>query len=214
MIRTAVICLLIVSGIQTKELETSESVTAMEGSSAVLQCASSNEGLQLVLVEWEKSINKTKLVVYHVSTNKTTLYGERIGLEVKGQRSTITIKGVLTSDKGWYFCILHTYPAGKLMGKIYLDVKDKETSSNMTAYIITGVVLAVIAIGILFLLLCYVHQRKSRIHLPNQINVILQNTSSANNVDTARQPNKPTAANLDGEDTSSDYFTVALRSSL
>ncbi|XP_059822166.1 T-cell immunoreceptor with Ig and ITIM domains-like [Hypanus sabinus] len=119
------------------------------------------------------------------------------------------------SDKGWYYCVFHTFPDGKLEDQIYLNVKDKEVSSNQAAYIITGVVIAVIATGILILLLYFVHRKKkSGIHLPNQINVILQGASSTDNVDTARQPNKPPTPNSDSEDLTNDYFNIVLRSSV
>ncbi|XP_072901702.1 T-cell immunoreceptor with Ig and ITIM domains-like isoform X2 [Hemitrygon akajei] len=214
MIRTVIVCLLIVSGVQAKQLEC-RSVTAVKGSSAVLRCSCSNKELQLVLVEWEKFANRTKLGVYHVSSKNTTLNNKRIKLEVNGQHSTITIKDVLMSDKGWYDCIFHTFPYGKLKGRLFLDVKDKEMPSNQAAYIIPGVVIAVIAIGILILLLYFVHRKKkSGIHLPNRINVILQNASSTDNVDTARQPNKPPTPNSDSEDLTNDYFSVVLRSSV
>ncbi|XP_062905973.1 T-cell immunoreceptor with Ig and ITIM domains-like [Mobula hypostoma] len=232
MIRTVIVCLLIVSdcscpsrastvkwgstqnSVRASQLE-SRSVTAVKGSSAVLECSSSKKELQLVLVEWEKFTNRTKLGVYHVSSRNTTLNNERIKLEVNGRRSTITIKDILMSDKGCYYCVFHTFPAGKLEGEIYLDVKDKEMSFNQAAYIITGVIVAVIATGILILLLNFVHQRKSsRIHLPNQINVILQSSPSTDNVDTASQPDKPPTPNSDSEDSNNDYFNVVIRSSL
>ncbi|XP_055500539.1 T-cell immunoreceptor with Ig and ITIM domains-like isoform X2 [Leucoraja erinacea] len=213
MIRAAFVCLLIVSGIQTKEIESSGSVTAVKGSSAALHCASSNKDLKLVLVEWEKSENRTKLVVFNVATNATTPHSERIKLEVNGHRSTITITGVQPADSGWYTCTFHTYPNGKIQGKVHLDVNDNKPTSNLATIIIASVVPVVIVIGILFLLLYFGH-RKRRIHTPNQINVLLQNTPDANNQDTARPLSRPIPPNSDGEVPDIDYFSVPLRTSL
>ncbi|XP_078264810.1 nectin-1-like [Rhinoraja longicauda] len=215
MIRAALVCVLLVSGVHMMKLESNESVTAVKGSSAALHCASSNKDLKLVLVEWKKSENRTKLAVFHVTTNATTLHSERMKLEVNGHRSTITITGVQPADRGWYTCTFHTYPDGKIEGKVRLDVNDlpdKEPNSNLATNIITGVVLVVIAIGILFLLLYFGHREK-RIHTPNQINVLLHNTPDANNQDTTQQLTSTMPPDPDGELPDSNYYNVEYKTS-
>ncbi|XP_041067622.1 CD226 antigen-like [Carcharodon carcharias] len=209
MIKTVVVFLLIVTGVQPK-LITKGNVTVAEGNSVTLQCGFSDEGVQLVLVEWNKSRNRTKLAVYR--PNNTHHYDQRITMEVKNQHSTITIKEALKSDKGWYSCIFHTFPNGKQEEKMYLDVKDAVSNSfNLAAYVSIGVVLAVLAIGIILILLRYVHQRKSRVNIPNQINIILKNTSDRDNEDNEQRLDRPMVTNSDCEDTSDNYMSISFK---
>ncbi|XP_041066637.1 CD226 antigen-like isoform X3 [Carcharodon carcharias] len=138
MLNAFAIYMLFVSGVQPK-LITKGNVTVAEDNSVTLQCGFSDEGVQLVLVEWNKSRNRTKLAVYR--PNNTHHYNQRITMEVKNQHSTITIKEVLKSDKGWYSCIFHTFPNGKQEEKMYLDVKGvnmfgmKHRLRNLSTYI-------------------------------------------------------------------------------
>ncbi|XP_067896693.1 T-cell immunoreceptor with Ig and ITIM domains-like [Heterodontus francisci] len=214
MIKTVVIYLLIVTGVQTIELKTSGNVTVVKGGSVTLRCDSSDKGVKMVLVEWEKSSNKTKLAVYSKQSNGKNLKNQRITMDVDGQHSTITIKEALKSDKGWYSCIFHTYPNGKQEGKIYLDVRDEATNStasaNLAVYISVGVVLTVMVIGIIFILLHYFHQRKSRINIPNQINIILKNTSDTDNQNNKQQLNRLMVTSNDCEGIGDDYLSVSV----
>ncbi|XP_078088121.1 T-cell immunoreceptor with Ig and ITIM domains-like [Mustelus asterias] len=211
MIRTVVVCLLIVTGVQ--RTKTKGNVTVVEGDSVTLRCDSSEKNAKIVLVEWSKFRNKTKLAVYH--SNSTHHFNQQIRMEVKDQHSTIAIQEALKSDKGWYSCIFQTFPNGKQEDQIYLDVIKAPTkstgSSKLPAYITIGVVLAMLAIGIIFILLRYVHQRKSRVNLPNQINIILKNTSDTDNQDNKQQLNGPMATNSDCEDMCDNYMNVSLQ---
>ncbi|XP_041066634.1 T-cell immunoreceptor with Ig and ITIM domains-like isoform X1 [Carcharodon carcharias] len=156
MLNAFAIYMLFVSGVQPK-LITKGNVTVAEDNSVTLQCGFSDEGVQLVLVEWNKSRNRTKLAVYR--PNNTHHYNQRITMEVKNQHSTITIKEVLKSDKGWYSCIFHTFPNGKQEEKMYLDVKGvnmfgmKHRLRNLSTYISASVVGATVVILIIALVL-------------------------------------------------------------
>ncbi|XP_072371562.1 T-cell immunoreceptor with Ig and ITIM domains-like isoform X2 [Scyliorhinus torazame] len=210
MIRTVVVYLLIVTGVQTINHITKENVTIVKGDSVTLQCDSSEESGTLVMIEWSKYRNKTKLAVYQ-HPNRTHHIDQRIRMEVKDQHSTITIQEAIQSDKGWYFCIFQTFPNGKQENEIYLDVKDANEytkSSRLPVYVSIGVVLAVLAIGIIFILLRFVHQRKSRVNLPNQINIILKNPSDTDDQDNKQQLSRPIATSSDGEDTGDNYMNV------
>ncbi|XP_067848415.1 T-cell immunoreceptor with Ig and ITIM domains-like [Heptranchias perlo] len=217
MIKAVAVYLLIVTGVQTRELKTNGNITIAKGDSAALHCEASGKDVKIVLVQWEKSSNNTKLAVYSSSQNDTShnVYNQRVTMKISGQHSTIIIKEALESDKGWYSCIFQTFPNGKLEGKIYLDVKDQATGSptfsGPAAYITFGVFVAVIAIGIIFILLCYFHQRKSRVNIPNQINIILKNTADNDNQDNKQQPNKPMATSSDCEDSGDDYMSTMIR---
>ncbi|XP_060688992.1 uncharacterized protein LOC132820740 [Hemiscyllium ocellatum] len=212
MIKRVIIYLLTVTGVQTIELHTNENVTVIEGQSVTLQCDSSKDA-KIALVEWKKSSNKTKLAVY--SPNGTHHHDKRITMEVNNHRSTISIKNALKDDEDWYFCTFQTFPNGKQEYKIYLDVKGdvgkSQASSYLATYVVIGVVLAVLAIGMILLLLHYVHERKSRINIPNQINIILKNTDDTDNQDNKLPLNRPMVTNSQYEDTGIDYMSVSLQ---
>ncbi|XP_048459134.1 T-cell immunoreceptor with Ig and ITIM domains-like [Rhincodon typus] len=205
MIKTVVVYLLIVTGVQTKQLCNNRNVTVMEGQSATLRCNTS-EDAKIALVEWKKSSNKTRLAVY--SSNSTYYNVERIKMEVNHHCSTISIEETLKSDEDWYFCIFQTFPNGKQDCKIYLEVKEEEkfqASSYLVIYIVISVVLAVLVIGMILLLIRYVHLRKSRVNIPNQINIILKITDDTDNQDSKLQLNRPMVTNNQCEDTGIDY---------
>ncbi|XP_038658134.1 T-cell immunoreceptor with Ig and ITIM domains-like isoform X2 [Scyliorhinus canicula] len=209
MIRTVVVYLLIVTGVQTINHITKENVTIVKGDSVTLRCDSSEENGTIVLVEWSKYRNKTKLAVCH--SPSTHHFDQRIRMEVKDQHSTITIQETIQSDTGWYFCTFQTFPNGKQENQIYLDVKDANEYtefSRLPVYVSSGVVLAVLAIGIIFILLRFVHQRKSRVNLPNQINIILKNPSDTDDQDNKQQLRRPMVTSSDGEDTGDNYMSV------
>ncbi|XP_067895990.1 T-cell immunoreceptor with Ig and ITIM domains-like isoform X1 [Heterodontus francisci] len=154
------ICMLFVSGVQTIELKTSGNVTIVKGGSVTLRCDSSDKGVKMVLVEWQKSSNKTKLAVYSKQPNGTNLKNQRITMDVVEQHSTITIKEALKSDKGWYSCIFHTYPNGKQEGKIYLDVRGANIATmnhlhmrNLSIYLSVSIVGAAVVIMIVALVI-------------------------------------------------------------
>ncbi|XP_048396163.1 uncharacterized protein LOC125456799 [Stegostoma tigrinum] len=194
------------TSMQTKQPCNNRNVTVMEGQSATLQCSSS-EDAKIALVEWKKSSNKTKLAVHH--SNCTRYSDERIKMEVNHQCSTISIEETLKSDEDWYFCIFQTFPNGKQDCKIYLEVKDEEekfqASSFLAIYVVIGVVLAVLVIGKILLLIRYVHLRKSRVNIPNQINIILKNTEDTDDQDSKLQLTRPMVTNNQCEDTGIDY---------
>ncbi|XP_042190337.1 uncharacterized protein LOC103184848 [Callorhinchus milii] len=118
---------------ETQQIEGVMNVTAVKGYEAILQCEapgkSSNKPVQFQV---NKEDNNTMIAIYNPPVNKilNSSYKLRATLEVTENSVTIIIKEAQESDKGWYSCQVHSFPGGKVVQKIYLDIKDDKDIWN------------------------------------------------------------------------------------
>uniref|UniRef100_A0A4W3HS01 Ig-like domain-containing protein n=1 Tax=Callorhinchus milii TaxID=7868 RepID=A0A4W3HS01_CALMI len=128
---------------ETQQIEGVMNVTAVKGYEAILQCEapgkSSNKPVQFQV---NKEDNNTMIAIYNPPVNKilNSSYKLRATLEVTENSVTIIIKEAQESDKGWYSCQVHTFPGGKVVQKIYLDIKVSIAGAVAVAVILAMVI--------------------------------------------------------------------------
>ncbi|XP_007901226.1 uncharacterized protein LOC103184826 [Callorhinchus milii] len=214
MVKTVAICFLFVTGVQTQQIEGVINVTAVKGYEAILQCEAPGKGSNKpVQFQVNKEDNNTMIAIYNPPVNKilNSSYKPRATLEVTEKSVTIIIKEAQESDKGWYSCQIHTFPGGKVVQKIYLHIKDylpNSPSSRRGVIIGIGVFAALVLIGAVFMFLFCAHQRKDRVYIPKQVNIIVKNSQYSENKWTSGN-NDRTTSNEHSEDTYEDYLIMS-----
>ncbi|XP_075053501.1 T-cell immunoreceptor with Ig and ITIM domains isoform X1 [Mixophyes fleayi] len=200
-------CLLHLTGVLTGAPLRTHDITTTAGNDVTLRCELLLEDTKVTQVNWN-FCNEVH-IGFHVNNYKikgqvVKEFSHRMSL---AKDYGITISNVNGNDTGLYCCIYNTFPHGKYVGKIYLQVLAKGFPWTREHYIWIfmgfGILLLVTgSIGIFY------YKRKSR-GIPSRIRPI---SSPAKPADPTTPSSVPTLPAAEEEDNSQpqEYFNVIL----
>ncbi|KAE8621198.1 hypothetical protein XENTR_v10004717 [Xenopus tropicalis] len=111
-------------------------ITITEGNEASLRCDLPAAGTNIVQVTWDRCDGAD--IAYHITDKGHVVetFAHRVTL---AEGYGIKIHSAYRNDSGPYCCTFATFPNGKMVGKIFLLVREP-TEWNVFHYIVTGLI--------------------------------------------------------------------------